>query len=202
MRRPDQPALTDAATGRVSMPFLPTLAVVALLGVASLYCPSAATRGPAAPVSASAAADAGTSAPSPTDFAPTAAAEAAPRLPASLAFAEAYPLEAEAPKPAAATPRPPRSAPHLAAAGRRACAGRRCPEAPQRAADPLAAAHAEAAEPADEGLLPSEALPFAASVVETLAPAARAVGDAANLMRSGAAAVQGSVALAVADCLR
>jgi hypothetical protein len=144
-------------------------------------------------------------APSPTDFARTVAAPAPPRLPASLAFAEAYPLDASAPKSAAALVRPAvaaRSAPHVASAGRRACPGRRCPELPVRGTDPLAAAHAEAAEPAEGELLPPQALPFAASVAETLAPAARVVDEAADLVRGGAAAVQGSVALAVADCLR
>jgi len=35
-----------------------------------------------------------------------------------------------------------------------------------------------------------------------LAPAARVVGDAADLVRDGAASLHGSVALVVADCLR
>ena len=40
------------------------------------------------------------------------------------------------------------------------------------------------------------------TVAQTLAPAARVVGDAADLVRTGAAAVRGTVSLAVADCLR
>ncbi|MGT2479316.1 hypothetical protein ACU4GR_11455 [Methylobacterium oryzae CBMB20] len=66
----------------------------------------------------------------------------------------------------------------------------------------MAPGRAEAVEQAEDALLPSRALPFAATVVETLVPAARAVGDAADYVRSSAASVQGSVALAVADCLR
>ncbi|WP_331318403.1 hypothetical protein [Methylobacterium mesophilicum] len=66
----------------------------------------------------------------------------------------------------------------------------------------MAPARVEAAEQAEDALLPSQALPFAASVIQSLVPAAQAVGDAANLVRSGAKAVQGTVALAVADCLR
>jgi hypothetical protein len=212
MRRPDQPALTETGTGRVSMPFLPTLAVVAVLGVASLYCPSS---NPAPPVSRAAfaeldpltteslaAAPAGT-APSPTDFARTAAIVPVPgRLPASMAFAEAYPLDGSASKAAALHAGTPARPSQRLAANRRTCPGRRCPEVPQRAVDPFAAAHAEAAEPGGEGSIPEPALPFVATVAETLAPAARVVGDAANLVRSGAAAVKGSVSLAVADCLR
>ncbi len=205
MRRPDQPALTDAATGRVSMPFLPTLVVVAILGMASLYCPSSRPVLPASLTESVGPVDP-LSAPSPTDFAPAAALVSQPgRLPASLAFAEAYPLEAPAVKPVAAPVRmaaPARPLPHFAAASRRACPGRRCPEVPQRVTDPLAAAHAEASEPADDQIIPRQALPFTDTVAETLAPAVRAVGDAANLVRTGATAVRGSVVLAVADCLR
>jgi hypothetical protein len=213
MRRPDQPALTETGTGRVSMPFLPTLAVVALLGVASLYCPSSNPAPPVAqaglaqldPLTTESLAPAPSrTAPSPTDFARTAALSPAPaRLPASMAFAEAYPLDGPAAKAAASTLHagPVRPAARLAV-NRRTCPGRRCPEAPQRAIDPFAAAHAEAAEPGDDGSLPSPALPFVKTVAESLAPAARVVGDAAELVRSGAAAVKGSVSLAVADCLR
>ena len=200
MRRPDQPALTDAAHGRVSMPFLPTLAVVAVLGVASLYCPSSK------PVQPGARAEAGVSAaPGPTDFAPMAAIAAPGRPPAVIAFAEQYPLDAVIARTGSLPARPAvaaRATSHVAAAGRRACPGRRCPEAPRSNPDPMAPARAAAADEAEDTLLPSQALPFAASVVETLVPAARAVGDAATLVRRGAKAVQGTVALAVADCLR
>jgi hypothetical protein len=200
MRRPDQPALTEAATGRVSMPFLPTLAVVAVLGLASLYCPSS---NPAPPVSR--AFIEAPAAPGPTDFAPVAAMQAPSRPPAAMLFAELYPLDAAPTRTGALPARAgvtARANAHVAVAGRRPCPGRRCPETPAHVADPMAAARAEGAEPSEDALLPAQALPFAASVVETLAPAARAVGDAASLVRSGAAAVQGSVALAVADCLR
>ncbi|GJE11354.1 MULTISPECIES: hypothetical protein [Methylobacterium] len=218
MRRPGQPAFTDAGTGRVSMPFLPTLGVVALLGVASLYCPSSSppkSRPPlaqldplttaslaAAPVTAPSLAASPTA--SPTAFARAATGPAVPgRMPASLAFAEAYPLDGSAPKaPAIHAGGPVRAAPRLAVASRRPCPGRRCPEAPQRAADPFAAAHADTAEPVEDGAVPQPALPFADTVAQTLAPAARVVGDAADLVRTGAAAVRGTVSLAVADCLR
>lgn len=200
MRRPDQPALTDAAHGRVSMPFLPTLAVVAVLGVASLYCP---TSKPAQP---GARAEAGvTAAPGPTDFAPVAAVASPGRLPAVIAFAELYPLDAAVVRTGSLPARPvvaARATSHVAIAGRRVCPGRRCPEAPRSNPDPMAPGRAEAVEQAEDALLPSRALPFAATVVETLVPAARAVGDAADYVRSSAASVQGSVALAVADCLR
>jgi hypothetical protein len=204
MRRPSQPALTDAGTGRVSMPFLPTLAVVAILGTASLYCP---TSNPVLPVSHAAAVQP-VSAPAPalTDFARAAAVAPEPgRLPASMAFAEAFPLDKPASAPGTTPARaasPARGLPHLAVANRRSCPGRRCPDMPLRGSDPLAAAHAEAAEPTEERSMPSAALPFTDTVAETLAPAARVLGDAATIVRGSATALQGSVAMAVAECLR
>lgn len=194
------------------MPFLPTLAVVAVLGVASLYCPSS---NPAPPVSRAAlaeldplttqslaAAPAGV-VPSPTDFARTTAlGPVAKRLPASIAFAEAFPVDGSASKAAALHAGTPARPSSRLAANRRTCPGRRCPEVPLRAVDPFAAAHAEAAEPDGDGPISEPALPFVATVAETLAPAARVVGDAADLVRTGAAAVKGSVSLTVADCLR
>lgn len=211
MRRPNKPALTDAGTARVTMPFLPTLAVIAVLGVASFYCPS--STNPQAPRAERAQADPLTTqslaeipaAATTTAFAQPPASAASPgRLPAALVFAEAFPLGDSAPKAAGSAPRigSVRPAPRLAAANRRACPGRRCPEAPQRGTDPFAAAHAEAAEPAGDVSIPLPALPFADTVAETLAPAARVVGDAADLMRDGAAAVRSSVSLTVAECLR
>ena len=193
------------------MPFLPTLAVVAMLGVASLYCPSSSP--PAARdtqvqldplTTASLAAAPVAAAPSPTAFAPMASSVTVPsRMPASLAFAEAYPLDGAAPKATAIRSGiPARPSPRLAVANRRTCPGHRCPETPLRGADPFAAAHAEAAEPAEDVTVPRPALPFADTVAETLAPAARVVGDATDLMRSSAAAMRSSVSLAVADCLR
>lgn len=193
MRRPDQLALTDATSGRVSMPFLPTVVVVAMLGIASLYCPSSQTP-PEARTELSV-----PEAPSPTAFVKTAPASVPVRRPAALAFAEVYPLAPPQPtRPVLAA----RATAHIATVGRHACPGRRCPETPQRVIDPLAAGRAEAADSDEAGLLPPAALPFAASVVERLAPAARVVGDAADLVRDGAAALHGSVALVVADCLR
>jgi hypothetical protein len=186
------------------MPFLPTLAVVAILGTASLYCP---TSNPVRPVPHAAAVEAVPApAPAPTDFARTAAIAPEPaRVPASMAFAEAFPLDKPATTPGA-TPAhaasPGRTLSHLAVANRRACPGRRCPDMPLRTPDPLAAARAEATEPAEEHVLPRAALPFTDAVAETLAPAARVLGDAADIVRGGATAMQGSVALAVAECLR
>ncbi|WP_244507709.1 hypothetical protein [Methylobacterium phyllostachyos] len=205
------------------MPFLPTLAVVALLGVASVYCPSPnPTQSPRAdleqsdPLTTESLAPVASS-PTATSFARLPAiAVAAGRLPAPLAFAEAFPLDDSGPRAAGVPPRVRGSARPLprVAANRRSCPGRRCPETPLRGTDPFAAAHAEAADPVGRGAIPEQALPFADAVADvvadavtervadTLAPAARVVGDAADLMRSGAAAVRGSVSLAVADCLR
>ena len=127
------------------------------------------------------------------------------RLPGLVAFAEVYPLDAlrEAGPPPARPAFAARATPHVAVASRRACPGRRCPEMPQRwppirSPPPMRRPRSRPR----TRLLPQPALPFAASVVETLAPAARVVGDAAEPRAHGAAAVQGSVALAVADCLR
>ncbi|MCJ2018469.1 hypothetical protein MKK84_13665 [Methylobacterium sp. E-065] len=219
MRRPDQPALTEAGAARVTMPFLPTLAVIALLGVASFYCPSSnpnlaalAERALSDPLTTASLAPVA-SAPAATSFVPVPTiAAAAGRLPATLAFAEAFPLDDSASQPARSQPHVAavvRPAPRLAA-NRRPCPGRRCPETPLRGTDPFAAAHAEAADAAGRDVIPGQALPFAdavadavtESVTDTLAPAARVVGDAAELMRTGAAVVRGSVSLAVADCLR
>lgn len=203
------------------MPFLPTLAVIAVLGVASFYCPSSnPTQAPRAgraqldPLTTESLAEA-SPAPTATAFAHPPAVAAGPgRLPAALVFAEAFPVDAAAPKPAGSvSPHPGasnRTAPRLTVANRRACPGRRCPEALPRGTDPFAAAHAEAAEPVGHTPIPGPALPFADAVAETvteavtqtLSPAAQVVGDAAQFVRGGAVAVQGSVALAVADCLR
>ncbi len=75
---PERPALADSG-GRVTMPFLPTLATVVLLATASLFCPSSQTP------------------------APTAATRMVPASgPASLAMAEpALPLAEPAPRPPA-----------------------------------------------------------------------------------------------------
>ncbi|MDP4024323.1 hypothetical protein Q8W71_16980 [Methylobacterium sp. NEAU 140] len=229
-RIPGPTALADAATGRMSMPFLPTLATVIVLAAASAFCPSPEPAGAAKPASkpvveSVAAAPAAILAPTAPGFAApahAAAAQAGPRLPvpslpAPLAFAALYPVE-PAPEPAlvaSAAARAPVSAPghrptpRLAAA-RRPCPGRRCPETPlvpgSRAEPPARAGTEE-----DNGL-PPLALPFAGSVAEAVAPAVRAVGRAADAMtgravggaadflRGGAASVKGSVTL-LAECL-
>ena len=151
MRRPDQPALTDAATGRVSMPFLPTLAVVALLGVASLYCPSsnptparvrAESVEPVDPLSR-----AGTH-----GFRPRRPRSPTPgRLPAALVFAESYPLDCAG---ARTGPSPPRSA--MRGAGAAGPLRRRESDAPARAG---AARRRRARRPSSDSL----ADPFAAA---------------------------------------
>lgn len=211
MLRPSQSPLTDAAAGRMSMPFLPTLAVVIALSAGSLLCPSSrpAAPGPRAELAAA------SPAPGLTDFAPLAPPAHAVRMPATLAFAASYPLGsyplASAPAlvaEASASPaqRPsagPRVA-RLAVAGRPPCPGRRCVEPaaaiPSRGPDPLAAARAKAEDLSGDGLFPPLALPFTA-LAETLAPAARLVGEAAGLVRRGAASVQSSAAM-LAECLQ
>ena len=207
MLRPSQSPLTDAAAGRMSMPFLPTLAVVIALSAGSLLCP---TSRPAAPAPRAGIAAVSVAGPAPelSDFAPPALPV---RAPATLAFAAFYPLEPAAPE-ASASPAPrsasgPRAA-RLAAAGRPACPGRRCVEPgaalPPRGPEFLAAARVKvedpAEDPAGDGLFPPLALPFTA-VAETLAPTARMVGEAAGLMRRGAASVQSSAAM-LAECLQ
>lgn len=206
MLRPSQHPLTDAVAGRVSMPFLPTLAVVIALSAASLFCPSSRPAAPTFEVVSQTAPAIG-----PTAFAPPAASAIHARAPATLAFAAVYPSDAlPAPTvPAEASALPvshpavgPRTSSRLASAGRTSCPGRRCvepaPVNPRRGLDPLAAARV-AAGSAEDALVPPLALPFAA-VAETLAPAAGVFGQAAGLLRRGAASVTGSVAT-LAECL-
>ncbi|MCJ2071906.1 hypothetical protein MKK75_24420 [Methylobacterium sp. J-030] len=193
--------------------------MIAILGVASFYCPSTnpirpshMDRAQADPLTTESLAAMPPVAAT-TAFARHPANTASPgRLPAALIFAEAFPLDDLAPKAVAPSPRigSVRPAPRLAIANRRACPGRRCPDASPRGTDPFAAAYAEAAEPAARTGIPGPALPFADTfaetvtdtVSETLAPAAQVVGDAAAFVRDGAVAVRGSVSLAVAECLR
>ena len=87
----------------------------------------------------------------------------------------------------------PQQAARLATAGpvRRACIGPRCSEGAPRRTDPLAAMPQPAAAEAEisDGLLPDLALPFA--------PAVRVAGEAAALVRTGAASIGGTVSALV-----
>lgn len=221
-RTPDRPTLADAG-GRVTIPFLPTLATALVLAAASVFCPTGQpnTPGPVArmipAVGAASLAMAEPATPAP---------EPAPRPPAVIAFSEIYPLTlapadpvttaaipamspihaaASAPAPAA------RPARRLAVTGRRPCAGKRCQDAPSD--NPFAPAKpgmeerstAEAAPPSPSAV-PS-ALPFAETVAEVVVPMAREVGagigtrvnqitgSAGDLVRGGQSVVKGSVSL-------
>ncbi len=44
-KSPDRPALADAG-GRVTIPFLPTLAMAGVLAVASVFCPNGSSAPP------------------------------------------------------------------------------------------------------------------------------------------------------------
>lgn len=205
--------------GRVTMPFLPTLVTVALLAAASVYCTKQDAPAPAAaarmiPVSG---------APSlamTEPAAPVAAPAAGPaaRPPAVIAFSEVFPLTADPATTSALSATPGRTASavpaqrtgrHLAAAGRRNCQGRRCPESSAQD-DPFAPARP----PTDlsggpERRGPSApvqfALPFAESVAEAIVPVAREVGagigarveritgGASDLVHGGQSVVKGSV---------
>ncbi|WP_375463078.1 hypothetical protein [uncultured Methylobacterium sp.] len=182
-----KPAPRDAFdAGRLSLPFLPTLVTALALGAASLLCREPV---PAAPVSPAPSASV-----EPHAFHAALPAEAAlPRPPAVLAFAQRYPLSPALREPRAAPPTA-----RLATAGpiRHACIGPRCSEGVPRRTDPLAAkppqpAAAEAE--AGDGLLPDLALPFAPA----FAPAARVAGEAAALVRTGAASIGGTVSVLV-----
>jgi hypothetical protein len=216
-RSPDRPALADTG-GRVTMPFLPTLATVALLAAASIFCPGERSPEPghaARMIPASGGASLALAEPA------TPAAEAAPRLPAAVAFAEVYPLTAAPADPATtsalpassvhtatATPaplaRPPR---RLAATGRRSCLGKRCQDNPFAPAKPGIEEPATAEAAAPPSPVPS-ALPFTDRVAEAVAPMAQEVGSrvsaltgtAGDLMRGGQSVVRGS-ALVLADRL-
>lgn len=207
MLGPSQHPLTDAAAGRMSMPFLPTLAVVIALSAGSLLCPASRPAQPGPRAGIAAASPAGP-APEPADSAPSLRPV---RAPATLAFASVYPLEPHPPAPAAEAsaspaPRPSARPPaaRLAAAGRPACPGRRCvepaPAIPSHGPDPLAAARARAEDLAEGGLLPPLAVPYEA-VAEILAPTARMVGEAAGSVGRGAAAATRAAAM-LAGCLR
>jgi hypothetical protein len=211
---PERPALADTG-GRVTMPFLPTLATVVLLATASLFCPNSQTPAPTA-----AARMIPASGPASLAMAEPALplAEPAPRTPAIVAFSDVYPLTialdpattAAISAPIVATrlaARPSRRV-ATAAPGRRPCAGRRCQEAP--APDvPFSPAKpglglAGTAEATSAKPVPG-ALPFAESVAEAILPVAREVGadvgarvervtgGAVDLMRDGRSVVTGAV---------
>lgn len=199
--------LTDG-TARLSLPFLPTLVTALVLGAASLLCREPAAEPPAAPAALVA----------PPDVYAALPVEAVPpRVPAAIAFAEQYPLSPARPEPRGPALRPPARI----AAARRPCAGPHCTDAARRP-EPFAAlarpepvpATAEArnaAKPAAwpatlpaaqvetaGALLPDIALP---DIALPFAPVTRAVGEAAALVRRGAASVGGSVSVVI-DGLR
>ncbi|GEO98251.1 hypothetical protein MHA02_06390 [Methylobacterium haplocladii] len=180
-------------------PFLPTLATALAVGLLSLVCrgPSA-PEAPAAPVAMVQAAPAGADG----FHAATSAAESAPTIPAALAFARLHPLTLQIPHLAAADESAKASAVRTtrsAAATRRPCPASRCGEtrrvdtAVRAAPAPIKSASEPAAIPepmrgqadADEGLLPLDVLPFAATAaswVESARKLGRGVGgDAASL---------------------
>lgn len=200
--------------GRVSMPFLPTLATVVVLAAASLLCPKqdAPTPGAAARmIPASGEASLAMIAPA------VPRAEPVPRQPAVIAFAEVFPLTAEptvtsalpapaAPSQANAAIPSPRPARKVASSMRRPCPGKRCQETGAHEgpaqADPFQPARTASEEPAAPSMVPS-ALPFAETVVEAVVPVAREVearverisGNAGDLVRGGQAVVKGSVSV-------
>ncbi len=199
-RSSDRSALADTG-GRMSMPFLPTLATVVVLAAASVFCP----KGQAPSPGAAARMIPATGAPSLAMAEPVAPApERVPRLPAVVAFGELYPLTvlpaeptttAAIPAPAAPATRAASAARpqrRLTATGRRSCTGHHCPDNPLAAAkssvdSPFAAAKpsanpatetAEADTPASvspSSPVPS-ALPFTDTVAEAVVPVARKVG--------------------------
>ncbi|TXN51386.1 hypothetical protein FV232_03030 [Methylobacterium sp. WL30] len=187
MSKPDPfAALDGGGSGRLSLPFLPTLVTALVLGAGSLICREPAPT-PPAPVPAASVA--------PHAFHAAAPVEAAlPRLPAAIAFAQVPPSFVLPEIRTAAAPHPVARV-ATAAPLRRACTAPRCAEGPPRRPDPFseivrsAPVEAQAQAQARDGLLPDLALPFA--------PAARVVGDAAAYLRSGASSLGSSVALLV-----
>ena len=192
MSKPDPFASLDGGgSGRLSLPFLPTLATALVLGAASLLCrepaPAPAPVAPSAPAASVA----------PHAFHAAAPVEAAlPRPPAAIAFAQVPPSFVP---PSFVLPEI-RTAAHpvarvatTAGTPRRACTAPRCAEGPPRRPDPFSEAvrpaPVEAEAQVRDGLLPDLALPFA--------PAVRAVGDAAAYLRTGASALSSSVAVLV-----
>ncbi len=183
MSKPVSFATLDGhGAGRLSLPFLPTLATALVLGAASLMC-----REPAPSVSAPAASVA------PHAFHAAVPAEAAlPRPPAAIAFAQFPPsfVLPEVRTAAAAHP-----AARVATAGplRRACTAPRCAEGPPRRPDPFSEvvrpAPVEAEAQVRDGLLPDLALPFV--------PAVRVVRDAAAYVQTSASSLRSSVGVLV-----
>lgn len=189
MSKPDPFAtLDDRGAGRLSLPFLPTLATALVLGAASLLCREPAPAAPVVPAPAASV--------EPRAFHAAAPVEAAlPRPPAAIAFAQFPPSLVLPEARIAAAPHPAARIATAATAAtlRRACTAPRCAEGPPRRPDPFAEAvrpaPVEAEAEVRDGLLPDLALPFA--------PAARVVGEAAAYVRTGAAALGGSVVMLV-----
>ncbi|GJE55452.1 hypothetical protein [Methylobacterium thuringiense] len=175
---PHDPGVETLTPGRGSaLPFLPTLATALAVAGLSLLCRAPTAPAPVAPIATARAAPAGAD-----GFHPALVSETAPAIPAALAFARLHPLTLHTPQFADADE--PAKAPAVrparpAVAARRACAAPRCGEA--RRVDtairtppaPVRSASEPAAVPepmrgqaeADEGLLPTGAIPFAATAV-------------------------------------
>ncbi|KAB1071796.1 hypothetical protein [Methylobacterium planeticum] len=197
--------LASGDRSSVTLPFLPTLVTALVVAGASFLCREPAQDRPAQDRPAPAVEQVLVI--DPQAYPEPAAPPPGPRAPAALAFAQAYPLLPAEPRATASRP-----APRIAAMPPRRPPCLRCEATPRRPEPVLAARPAEAkawekaVEPAspdqaeaeaEESLLPDLALPFA----PTLAPAARAAGRAADLVRTGAAALGGSVSVLV-DRLR
>lgn len=197
---PHDPGVETLATPRGSAPpFLPTLATALAVGLLSLVCrgPSA-PEAPAAPVATAQASPAGTDG----FHSVRAPSETAPAIPAALAFARLHPLTLQIPQRAEveeSARAPAARITRSAAAARRACTGPRCGEtrridtAARAAPSPVRSASEPAAIPepmrgqaeTDEGLIPTGAIPFAATAVswvETARKLGTGLGsDAASL---------------------
>lgn len=197
--------------GRVTMPFLPTLATVVVLAAASFLCPKGDAPAPSAAarmIPASGGASLAMAAPV------VPAAEPVSRPPAVIAFAEMFPLTAEpsvtsaiaTPSQAAAATPASRPARKVASSIRRPCVGKRCQDngtrEPGTQDNPFQPARTASEEPAAPALVPA-ALPFAESVIEAVVPVAREVGarverisgNAGDLVRGGQAVMKGSVSV-------
>ncbi|MCE4224690.1 hypothetical protein HCU64_13075 [Methylobacterium sp. C25] len=195
---PRDPGVETLSAARGSaLPFLPTLVTALAVGLLSMLC--RAPTGPMEPAVPTVTAEA---APAGTDgFHPVLpGSETAPAIPAALAFARLHPLTLHAPHLAetkAPTTRPTRSA----STNRRSCIGPRCGEArrvetavrtppaksisePEAIPAPL-----RAQSEADEDMLPTGALPFAATAASWVERARRIGGTVGN----GAASLGGSV---------
>ncbi|GLS46711.1 hypothetical protein [Methylobacterium brachythecii] len=195
---PRDPGVETLSAARGSaLPFLPTLLTAFAVGLLSLLCsPSSAPVAPAASVVTAEVSPAGAD-----GFHPVLpGSETAPAIPAALAFARLHPLTLHAPQ-LAETKAPATRSTRSASASRRACTGPRCVETrrletavrtpPAKAASEPESAPASmrAQSEADEDMLPTGALPFAATAASWV-DRARSIGGSVG---NGAASLGGSV---------